>query len=118
MKQGVGSTVIAETGTAESTTRGMLVFADDTWILAESAERLQLETDLVIGTFRALGLTVAGAKSIHIPLMFDKSPLAPHGATLLMEKNWQRGGANRSSSRESEYLMSKRTSEPDAWGIT
>ena len=91
VKQGVGSTVIAETGTAGSTTRGMLVFADDTWILAESAERLQMETDLVIGTFRALGLTVAGAKSIHIPLMFDKLPLAPHGATLLMEEELAEG---------------------------
>ena len=90
-ERGVGGSITPDTGWSMGGAGGLIAFADDTSVLAASLERLQRDAEELMVVFRAVCLETAPAKSVHIPLVYNRTS-DQHNLWLWEEVGQERGG--------------------------
>jgi hypothetical protein len=96
---------------------GLVVFADDTLIMASSLERLQADAAQTIVVLDAVCLEVAAHKSVHIPLIWDARQSGVGGLRLMREMVTENPGY-RLTMRGKWCHMWKRISGLGSWGTS
>ena len=89
--RGVGGSITPDTGWSMGGAGGLIAFADDTSVLAASVERLQRDAEELLVVFGAVCLETAPAKSVHMPLVYNRTT-GNHNLWLWEEVGQARGG--------------------------